>query len=317
MSNHKWTIIAQLLVFGPMVTVAITVLLNSRTGSETDLGKSAQLTTPPAALSEPIDLRIVTFNLHDLYLDSADRPARMRGVGAVLAELDPDIVGIQEAFIASDRRVLLDDLAAKNSRLAHHQYFPSATVGSGLLVLSAFPLTECFFHRYRHDGKWYRFQHGDWWAGKGVALARVQLPSGGYLDFYNTHLHAQYGRGEYVTVIENEALEIGRFVKASATGVSPAIVVGDFNCTPDSNAYGLAVSEAGLKRMMLQDTRIDHIFAVDNPRYAFTALETIRIDRKVKIGDREERLSDHTGYLSAIRIAPAKQEDSVADVPGK
>src|SRR5690606_4091093 len=116
-----------------------------------------------------------------------------------LVALDPDIVGFQEAFIAADREVLQAGLAA--SRLQHFQYYASGTVGSGLLIASAFPIREAWFCRFSKSNPWYKFNEGDWWAGKGVALARLELPEGGgFIDFYNTHAQAGYGNPAYKVV---------------------------------------------------------------------------------------------------------------------
>ena len=50
-------------------------------------------------LIKPVTLKIVTFNIHDIYFVSTDRTERMRAIANKLSGLDPDIVGFQESFI--------------------------------------------------------------------------------------------------------------------------------------------------------------------------------------------------------------------------
>ncbi|MBI4557083.1 MAG: endonuclease/exonuclease/phosphatase family protein [Candidatus Hydrogenedentes bacterium] len=283
------------------------LLNNMKAAPDSDHSKSKFLETSPRPLAQPVNLRIVTFNVHDLYWESEDRPERMRAIADRLTELDPDLVGFQEAFIAADRKVLLAALA--DSRLKHHHYFRSGTVGSGLFVVSAFPIEEVLFHRYTRNGKWYKIRHGDWWAGKGVALARVRLPDGGVLDFFNTHAHARYGSTEYDVDRFAQMREMADFINRVATGNGPAIALGDFNCRPDSEAYQAIVEGAILQRMMTVDSRIDHIFGVGNDRYHFEALNSESIDGEIEANGHRTELSDHSGYLSTVRISSKESNE--------
>jgi len=296
-------IILAILIALPWAILFVARPFNARTPSEQDLSKSALLAKPPAPIAKELTLKIVTFNIQDMYLIGRNRPERMRGIGQALRDLDPDIAGFQEAFIEKDRQTLLDSVA--DTRLKYHQYYPSGTVGSGKFILSAFPIQEAFFHRYQKNGKWYKPYHGDWWGGKGVALARIQLPGdSGYVDFYDTHAHASYGSPEYDADREAQMHEMADFIKASATGTSPVIAVGDFNCATGSKPFHILVDQAHLQWMMTGDPRIDNIFAGKTPRYAFDLMDFLTIDRKVPTARGETSLSDHRGYMSTIHIKP-------------
>ena len=118
--------------------IGICALLNLRTPCETDLSKSMQLATPPAPLTGPVTLKIVTFNVWGLYALSDHRLERMVAIGEVLAGLAPDVIGLQEAFIESDRDIILT--ALRKAGIEHHVYFRSGLFGSGLLVASRFPI---------------------------------------------------------------------------------------------------------------------------------------------------------------------------------
>lgn len=287
----------------PFVTVGVMALFNGYVGVETDYSGSALRAGPPSPWTGTATLKVATFNIQDLYLAGKDRPQRMRSIGAKLLILDPDIVGFQEAFIKADRAVLLKEL--EPTRLAYHQYYPSGTAGSGLLVASAFPIREVYFHRFTVANPFYKLNEGDWWAGKGVALARLEIPDAGYLDFYDTHAQAGYGNPAYDRVRRTQMTELASFVSGSRCGTVPALVVGDMNCRPGDEDFEAAVQGAKLLRLMDGDSRIDHIFGVADRRYEFEVVATEPIAATVKLGDKEISLSDHTGYLSTIAIRPA------------
>jgi len=283
------------------VVVAVAAMFNGRTGAITDLRKSLLLTQPASPLAEEVVLKVVTFNIQDLYIAGRNRLARMKAIGETLCKLDPDLVGIQESFIGKDREVLLSSLAG--SRLTHHQYFRSGTVGCGLLVLSAYPIVESFFHRFEQNGKWYKLYHGDWWAGKGIALARIALPQG-IIDFYNTHAHAAYGSGQYDGVRQFQMGSVADFILESCLKTAPALLVGDMNCTPGSPQYQAAVAGANLERLMNVDSRIDHIFGRLCSNYEYEVIDTESIKGAVSVEGESTPLSDHTGYVSTIRVRP-------------
>ena len=264
-----------LIVVGVPVLVGTLYFRNDYVGVETDFSASVHLIESPAPFTEPVTLKVVTFNIQDLYIVGRNRPARMRHIGRVLTALDPDIVGFQESFIDKDREILI--AALEGTRLRHHQYYPSGVGGSGLLISSAWPIREAYFHRYTVSGPARRIWEGDFWGGKGVALARIETPAG-MLDFYNTHAQAGYGRAEYREVRRIQMEELAAFVNQSKTGTSPAFLVGDMNC------------------------RIGAV--VENAIYEFDTLDTVRIEERITEGGRTFRLSDHAGFMSTVRIAP-------------
>ena len=255
-------------------------------------------------LTKPVSLKIVTFNIQDIYVASTDRAKRMRAIADKLCMLDPDIVGFQESFIKRDRNLLIEKLK-KSSRLQYHQYYPSRVVGSGLLISSAFSITETAFLRFKDSNPFYRINEGDWWAGKGVALARVELPDGdGIIDFYNTHAQADYGHSTHRIVRRNQMSELAGFVNESRGGTTPALLVGDMNCRIGADDFEAAVRGANLLRAMNIDSSLDHIFTVKDSRYTFEILDTIRIAEQIDTKKGLIPMSDHYGYMSTILITP-------------
>jgi len=293
----------------PWVILLCATPFNFRTPAEQDLRKSRLMADAPSPLSKPVTLKVVTFNIHDMLLISFHRPERMAAIGATLKELDPDIVGLQEAWVEKDREILWQ--AVQGSRLKYREYFRSGLVGGGKCILSAYPIKEAFFHRYTQGGKWYKPYHGDWWAGKGVALARIELPdNAGYVDFYDTHAHAGYGSPEYDGVRATQLLELADFVNTSSTGTSPVFIVGDMNSHLDRPMMQDAMERGHFVRMMKSDSSIDHIFAVRNPRYVFEVLDTQVIDKEISVGAGKTHLIDHHGYMSTIRVIPVPNPPS-------
>ncbi len=258
-------------------------------------------------LNEPVTLKILTYNIQDTWVVGQDRPERMYGIAKKVIELDPDIVGFQEAFISKDREILIKELTTK-SRLKYYKYYRSGFLGSGLLTMSAFPIREGFFHRYKKAGNWYCLWEGDWWAGKGCALTRIELPGIGFLDFYNTHMQAGYGNENYRPVKEAQARELAEFINVSYHPEFPTILVGDLNTRPGDIAHENIVEIACLERIMSIVSRIDHIYAKKGPDYKFEVLETIEIREGIVPSGKSMRLSDHNGYMTCVKIMPIKNQ---------
>ncbi len=295
------SVLAAIILIPILVVAGTALIVNPRTPSETDYAASRLLAEAPPALEDPTELKLVTFNIQLLAIVGQNRPARMVAIAKQLAVTDPDIVCFQEAFIGEERELLIEGLGA--TRLQYHEYFPGATVGSGLMISSAYPIEETYFHRFTVANPWYRLWEGDWWAGKGVALARIALPEGGYTDVYNTHAQAGYGRPEYHAVRREQMQEMIAFIKATHVPSAPAFVLGDFNSREGSGTgYDSLVEDAGLIRVMTIPSAIDHIFARESPAYTFETLETLELTEFEGV-----RLSDHNGYQSTVRIVPATE----------
>ena len=301
------------------------LILNPHTGAATDYTSGLHLTSPPPPMGQPLSVRIITFNIADGYLFTNNRPERMRAIGALITKLDPDIVGIQESFVEKDRKILLDALS--KSRLRYHTDYPAATVGNGLLTLSAYPIVETVFHRFQSNNPWYKVHQGDWWAGKGVGLARIRLPSGNRIDFYNLHAQAERNDEANGKVRYRQMGELAMFVNATRTATAPAFVVGDFNTTMGQADLQRAMEGARLIPAVKLDSGIDAIFAAKTPGYSITAVDTIPIRGettgsspaiflsraptpaellRMLFGSRGVTpLSDHPGFMSTVTISPA------------
>jgi len=258
----------------------------------------------PYGLKKIVTLKIVTYNVRDIIIVSNHRPERMRAIGKRLCTLDPDLVGFQESFVEEDRNILINELE-KGSRLKYHHYYPSRMFGSGLLISSASPIRETSFHQYEDSNPSYKVWEGDYWAGKGVALARIELQnSNGYIDFFNTHTQAGYGNPEYKIVRERQMKELVKFMITSRENIAPAFLAGDMNCEPGEDALEILIKDAPLLRIMKIDSGKDHVFAIKNSNYSIKTLDTIRIDGVIIIDREPIPLSNHSGFMTTVQISP-------------
>ena len=86
-----------------------------RFGRASDYTASPHFAEVGQMWTEGRELRVVTFNIHDLYWLSEHRAARVLAIGKLLAELVPDIVCLQEGFVAGDVAVIAAALASSST----------------------------------------------------------------------------------------------------------------------------------------------------------------------------------------------------------
>lgn len=292
--------------------IYINTFWNSWVGVSTDFSISPMLHTKPQALREPVTLKVVTFNIQDLLVVARDHEDRMRAIAAKLATLDPDIVGFQEAFIEDHRDLLIEELK-RQTRLQHFQYYPSAKVGSGLLTASAYPIREHYFFRFPQSNPWWKLWEGDYWAGKGAGLARIEVAPDSIIDFYNTHAQADYGVPANTLIRRAQLTGLGQFIAQSRLGTVPAILVGDLNSRPGSDEYNAVITGANLIRTMNVDSRIDHILTTSDPAYTVEVLDSIEIQERVTTSTKSFHLSDHNGYMSTLKLIPRTTTQTAPD----
>lgn len=191
-------------------------------------------------------LRALTLNCWGPPLIARDRSARMDAIGKALGQMELDVAGLQELYQEKDRQSVMQ--GAATGGLVHSCYFPSGIMGSGLLLLSRFPIEDATFLRFRLNGRPQELLRSDYYAGKGIARIRLKTPLGP-VDVYDTHLIAGYGEiGPDIFYYHRiaQAYEIVRYVNAMSQQV-PAIVAGDLNSTPDELPYNTCLGLAALK----------------------------------------------------------------------
>ncbi len=286
----RMTVIASLLVFTGAILHHQNVRINAMEISRGEDKAEARVTR----------FKVLCWNVHDLLLVSGPRKTRMASIAEAIKRRDPDVVVLQEAFVRSDRKAIQSGL--KGTRLAHSIYFRSGLVGSGLFVLSAYPIEKAEFHRFTRNGKWYKPWHGDWWAGKGGSHTRLAIGTNGAgIDVYNCHMHAQYSRPlEYRADRTKQLEEFRKFIDRTRKPREGAIIAGDFNCRISDPEFGALKGLVNVEETLTETNGIDHIFFVSGKmgRYSAGGREIMKITTKHK--GNEIEVSDHFGYLAEI-----------------
>lgn len=179
-------------------------------------------------------MKILTLNIWGAPY-AKHRSERIRAIAEEVRRLNPDILLFQEVYMPNNRQDLISRL---QDSWQHFHYFPSALIGSGLLTMSKYLIIDSNFHNFQMQGKPDDILHGDYYAGKGVGLTRIDTPNG-LLDIYNSHTHAQYeinNDNEYAVYTDTNLYEVARFID-SHSGANPVILCGDLNARPDQAGY--------------------------------------------------------------------------------
>ncbi|WP_395742321.1 endonuclease/exonuclease/phosphatase family protein [Prosthecobacter sp.] len=187
----------------------------------------------------------------------------MQVIAQQVVKMNPDIAGFQEVFVQADRDLLTTTL--REAGLPHSRYFPSGLVGSGLLLVSRYPIESDGFIRYAENGRPEAVHHGDWWAGKGLSLSTLRLPDNSLLYVANTHMHARYREGLYRATQLAQARQLIPWAQRVKGTSAPALWLGDWNNKPDNDILTPLITAGGWNLLTADKTAIDHIFGSGDP----------------------------------------------------
>lgn len=154
-----------------------------------------------------------------------------------------DLAGVQESFHRS--RMLFDQNALHTVVHFARRRHPAKLVGSGLAVLSRFPVTGAEAEYFEDEGSLENRA-----ASKGVLLARIEL-NHRKLDFYTTHLAAGTPAvsGE---ARRNQLKQFAEFIRRNSPPDHAVIACGDFNLQPASPELAEFLEAAGLRSSTLE-----------------------------------------------------------------
>lgn len=272
------------------------------------------------AEQRPVDeVRLVVFNLLQLPVLSLVNggPRRLRAARRVLESLDADVIVLNEAMNRGARRLAVDGLglpfaAPEPGHWRRRRDWTTSTgddsrwrrpVGSGVRVLSRFPLTEA--HQYVYRAR----QRGtqDWWANKGIALVRVH-PPGGPLWVAATHLQADeppMARARTQEVRAAQLVELRELVHRHVPRDEPVVVAGDLNIDASSR-------EAETAGEILGGTLLPH-GSLHAPTFDGT-----RNPLAAKEDPTCRQVIDHVGHLhDPGRPVPRISVETVVTLPGE
>jgi sphingomyelin phosphodiesterase 2 len=205
-----------------------------------------QWAVPPA----PTELRVVTLNTGLI----AVTPLMAERLEILLASdllRKYDIVALQEVTLAGDAARIVARARELGLGFAHAfdggvgiPFWPGLA-GTGLLVLSRWPIQETVYRRYVVNGKPEHLHHYDYYGAKGTGLCKISLGDT-TLNLYVTHMHAAYndnyadkGAGvmdEYEQHRSAQSLQMSEFIRTTSHGADLTLAVGDFNSLPSSLA---------------------------------------------------------------------------------
>lgn len=279
-------------------------------------------------------LRVLTLNVWALPLGvSRDNAVRLTAIGERLAELDADVVALQEVWTLEARQSLVAAGEQAGYRYVWHNQ--ETRGGSGLVLLSRLEIVETSFASFLVRGKPERLDHSDYYGGKGFALVRVQTESGP-ITILNTHLHARYSASaqddDYLEVRAAQAVQLSATLQMVA---EPLIALGDFNLQEGETEYrilqGLTgwvdlAADLGVPQPTVgkanpysqgSNSRIDYVFARNGAERALRGITVRRVlDEPLEINGRSAAYSDHFGVMADIEVqdtpSPRHSADSAA-----
>jgi endonuclease/exonuclease/phosphatase family metal-dependent hydrolase len=199
--------------------------------------------TPGARAEEPLELRVLTWNVWGLPAVSTNLEARLAALPDAIAKLEPDIVLLQEMWGERDGDRLALQLKQRGyahvSHLAHTEYGMT-----GLFTASKLPLKDIGFYPYASGRVGHSFWHLEWIASKGIGSYEVQTPLGP-LEVRNTHLQAQYDTDGYAAERLSQVSEI--LVTDTDQPRRALVLGGDFNTGSEEFARQTLLDLGGLR----------------------------------------------------------------------
>ncbi|KAI1457282.1 Endonuclease/exonuclease/phosphatase [Annulohypoxylon moriforme] len=206
----------------------------------------------------PAEINVLTLNCWGIPYVSQDRSSRLEEIGRQIVKRNPQphIVGLQECFSKSDFERIRQET---HSILPYSKQYFAGPLGTGLAFLSRWPIEKTSMTRYPLNGSPTALFHGDWYAGKGVAYARVRYgrEPDSVIDIFNTHFHAYYPSNEYLCHRVSQAWELAKFLQTTSQhrhGRALVVLLGDLNAEPTSLPYRI------LKQLVpdMHDTWVQH-----------------------------------------------------------
>ncbi|CAD2217029.1 Endonuclease/Exonuclease/phosphatase family, putative [Angomonas deanei] len=199
-------------------------------------------------MSDSIELKVLTFNLWGIF-NSRVKEQRMKHFASKIKHYD--IILLQEQFTEEDFDLIMRHTPQDVRETRYFRRFPSSFYGSGCAVISKFPIKSAFFYVYPLQGYPEMFLHGDFFANKGAALVKVEVPfasSDGVMEtrvihLYTTHLVAIYQKvtelrswrdERYLPFRISQAISLADFISNTSNPSDTVIIGGDFNSSQRS-----------------------------------------------------------------------------------
>lgn len=188
----------------------------------------------------PKTLKVLTLNVWGLNYLSKLRQFRISHIADRIYSGSWDVVALQEIWCEQEDWQYLK--AKVEHRLPYSKFFLSGAFGSGLAILSRFPIYSSHTQPYSLNGLPIHVGHGDWFVGKGAGCASIDLGDGLLVDVWDTHTVAAGGEDGPEKMRAHricQAWELSKMIQSSADKGRHVIALGDFNSTPPSLSIAL------------------------------------------------------------------------------
>nr|XP_046239037.1 sphingomyelin phosphodiesterase 2 [Scatophagus argus] len=204
---------------------------------------------------DSVSIRVFSLNSWGIRYLSKHLPQRCAMIGACLCREGHDIVLLQEVWSEKNYLSLKQKLACSHP---HSHYFKSGVIGSGLAIFSKHRIHDTFLYRYSLNGYPYKAHHGDWFGGKAVGMAILNI-GGLTTNVYVTHLHAEYCRDKdsYLPHRVVQAWELQQFIRHTSAGADVVILGGDLNMHPQDLGNRLLRTYTGLRDSYLETAKFE------------------------------------------------------------
>lgn len=223
-----------------------------------------------------IEFKIFTLNCWGIPVVSKDIKPRMKSIAEHLVSARYDMVCLQEVWTESDYNLIRDKVGAA---YPYSHYFYSGVIGSGVCVFSKYVLQDVFFHQWPVNGYIHKFQHGDWFAGKGIAMCRV-IVNGYNINVYTSHLLAEYNRtsDEYETHRMLQAYDTAQFIQVTSAAADLVILAGDLNTEPGDLPHRVLMSVTGFTDAYIEaeEEAQQPFYTNDGPHNSYTASSLLK-----------------------------------------
>lgn len=265
----------------------------------------AALLVARAAGAEPIEVSVLTYNIHGLpsWIAGDDPPAR---IPRILEIAKPyDVVLLQEDFAHHD-------VVVASSPFPHLVRGNEAWIGAplfqgaGLTILSHFAALDTAREPYGVCNGWLSAAN-DCFGHKGFVIARLALPDGVTLDAWNTHLDA--GDTESDRAVRADQLDRLAAAIEQKSATRAVVVGGDFNLHWDEPedralledfAQRLGLSIAAMTPVDGWDSRLDYLLTRPAAGGCLTTLEAGKDERLIDASG--QPLSDHPAIFARLRL---------------
>jgi endonuclease/exonuclease/phosphatase family metal-dependent hydrolase len=252
---------------------------------------------------------------------SRDFSARMGEIADRLPELGVDVMAFQEVWTADARRALT--AVGPRAGLPYVWHNEASVGGSGLLVLSRFPIVEVRFERFRLRGDPEQLDQGEYLSGKGFARLRLATPEG-FISVVDTHLHARYSTQASHQYRAHRIGQIVQLAMGLADIEDPLLVMGDFNFGEDDPEHAILTGLTGMRDAAAEvgerlptvfranpyrrtkkkpDRRIDLVFLRAGLQHRLQPRAVDRVfDQPFDLDGRLASCSDHAGVLADVEL---------------